>query len=86
MSACLKKALESIDPELQNVHYKQYKSQVYADKIGLCMLDPASKDIKRSEFWWNKEGLAELKLDQEAILDKVFALLHRPEENIQWSL
>ena len=86
MSACLKKALESIKPELQNVHYKQYKSQVYVDKIGLCLLGPASKDIKRSEFWWNPEGLVKLELDKEATLDKVFALLHRPEENIQWSL
>lgn len=86
MATCLKKALLAIDPELQNVHYKQYQDQVYVDDVKLCLVAPKSTNVQRTEFWWNLQALPKLHLEKEALLDKVWTFLHKPEEDVQWSL
>jgi len=85
MAACVKKAIGELY-KLDNVHFKPYKEAVYADKTGICFLNPTSKDVTRDMFLWNNEALPELHINKHALLDKIMQLLERPGRSIPWSL
>jgi len=88
MVACFKKALEALKPDMdmESVFCKWYKSSIFCDKLEVCMVDPKSRNIKRDEYWWNKDALTELQINKDVFLDKIFSFVERPEEKVQWSL
>ena len=86
MSACVKKAIGELHPDIPNVHYKFFKEAIYFDRTTICRLVPASAEVDRNMFLWNNDSLPNLGISKTNLLDKTMQLLQRADENVEWRL
>ena len=86
MSACVKKAIGELYPDLPNVHYKFFKEAIYFEKTAICRLVPTSAEVDRNMFLWNNASLPTLGINKARLLDKTMQFSQRRDENVEWSL
>ena len=86
MSACVKKAIGELYPDLPNVHYKFFKEAIYSEKTAICRLVPTSAEVDRNMFLWNNASLPILEINKIALLDKTMQFIQRADENVEYGL
>lgn len=86
MAKCIQKAMSALYPEVEDVHYRPYKTTVHAGQLGLCRVEPDKNNVERTCFLWNYSAISDLGINKTSLLDKIMQLLQRPEDNIEWSL
>lgn len=86
MATCSEKAFEQLALDLDTGDYKAFRDLVSADATGICMVDPASSEVERSDLWRNHEGLTSIGISKEALLDKAMSLIETAKERITWFL